>query len=315
MVSGKGILSVGKQKLSVIPVGKLRCPAPYLSEGGNEPGGRVILHRVLKVPKLKSGTKGSIRGLFLPSLYRKFRTVIYRRDPGHCIQKNVNRRKVSLVQKLRIYPFHIVIVNKIIELKAAAPAFAHSLKPSLGMSYLKIIVVVMPRIKGLVHDIIRHRMQSSLIHPSRVIAVDHLSHQPELRLYLLCHRPEHLHKVEIQHVGSIQPEPVYIKFLYPEADRISDIVLYLGISLVKLHKKVVAAPVGIGEPVIILIIAIEVYIAVPVSVAGVFPVLLQILKRKKIPSRMIEHSVQDHPYAFVMTFFYKILQVFIIPKP
>ena len=127
--------------------------------------------------------------------------------------------------------------------------------------------------------------------------MDHLAHQPEIRLHLVGQTPQHLHKAEVQHVRRVQPQPVDVEVRHPAPDGVAKVALHLAVPLVQLHQKVVAAPVVVGKAVAVLVVAVKVHVAEPVPVGGLLPPLLQVLKGEKVPPHVVEYPVQHHPDA------------------
>ena len=179
------------------------------------------------------------------------------------------------------------------------------------MCNFKIVVIVVPGVQCFVQLIVGHRMKSSFIYPTGIIPMDHLAHEPELRLHFICRLTQGFHKIKIQYVRCIQTDPINIKLTDPEADHVTDIIFDCWISLIQLHQQIVAAPVIIGKSIVIFIISIEIHITVPVTVWRLLPVLLNILKCEKISSCMIEHTIKNHTNSLRMTFCHKCFQVFI----
>ena len=96
--------------------------------------------------------------------------------------------------------------------------------------------------------------------------MDHLSHQPEIRLFLqdyTAHLPE---EIKIKAVRTIQPDAVNIKRIDPETNRIEQIVLHLRISEVQVDQIARSPPRLIGEPVVVS--------AVPAKIDALVPVLV-----------------------------------------
>ena len=221
---------------------------------------------------------------------------------------------MRLVAQLGIDTFYIVVVHKIIQLQSFWPVAAHFIEAFYGMSDLKVVVIIVSGIQCLVQMIVGNGMKGSFVDPADVIAVDDLTHQPEFRFYFIGSLTQCLHKIKIQHIGSVQTDTVNIEFVYPETDHIADIVLNFRIALVQFYQKIVTAPVLIRESIVVFIVATEVHIAVPVTVAGVLPVGLNIFKCKKVTAGVIEYTVQNNTDALLMTFLYKMSQIFICAK-
>ena len=53
----------------------------------------------------------------------------------------------------------------------------------------------------------------------------------------------------------------------------------------------------------------EVHIAEPVPVGGTLALALQVLKGEEVPAHVVEHPVQNHPYALPVALGRKGLQV------
>ena len=218
---------------------------------------------------------------------------------------------MSLVGQFGVDPLHIMVVHKIIELQPVGTVASHLIEPSHGVGDLEIVVVIVARIERLVKMVIGDRVKSALVDPPGIVAVDHFTHEPEIRSDLIGRLPKGLHISEIQHIGGIQTDPVDPEFSGPEADHITDIVSDSRIVLIQLRKKIISAPVVIGKSVVVFIIAPEIHMAVPVFVRRLVPILLNILKSKKVSSRVIENSIQDDPDSLSVAFLHKGCQVFV----
>ena len=206
---------------------------------------------------------------------------------------------MRLVRQFRVNPLHVVIVHEVVQLsRRTLSSVARETPHSVGD--FEIVVVVVSRIQRLVELIVRHRVKVRVVDPAPVLPVDYLPHQPEIRFHLIGRQTQPVHEIEIQHVRRVQPDAVYIKFLHPEPDDVTDIVLHLRIPLVEPRQQVVAAPVAVGEAVVVLVVSAEVDVHVPVPVPGRFPVFLQIAEGEEIPPRVIEDAVEDHMYSLLM---------------
>ena len=121
--------------------------------------------------------------------------------------------------------------------------------------------------------------------------VDNLSHQPEIRLYIIRYSSQHLHIFKIQHICSIQTDSVNVKLTYPETDDILNILFDCRIVLVQFYEEVIATPVIIRKTIVVGVVTPEVYIAVPVFVLRVFSVFDNVLKCEEIASGVIKHAI------------------------
>ena len=100
------------------------------------------------------------------------------------------------------------------------------------MCDLEIVVIVMSAVECFVQCVVCHTVKGFTVYPAAVVAMDDLTHKPEVFFYFCCCAAQGTHKVKIKDICCIQADSIYIKFRYPEADHIADIVLYFRISLV-----------------------------------------------------------------------------------
>ena len=212
---------------------------------------------------------------------------------------------MTLILQLGSDPVHVMIIRKGIKLSACPGRADHVIKSLYCMRNLEVIMIIMAGIKGLMQLVIGHGMQHSLIYPTGVFPMNHLSHQPEICLYFISQHSHLMHKVKVQHICRIQTKTVNVKLPDPETDDIQKIFLYSRIFLIQLNQKIVTAPVIIGKAIIVFIIAPKVYITVPVLVSRSFPVLLQIPESKEVPACMVKYRIQNHPDSLLMAFCHK----------
>ena len=98
-----------------------------------------------------------------------------------------------------------------------------------------------------------------------------------------------------------------MEFRNPEVYRVQQVLPHLGVSVVQLYQKVIAAPVFIGKAVVKAVVPIKAHIAEPVQILRTFPVLQQITEREKVPAHMVKNPVQHHPDALFVAVFHKVL--------
>jgi len=68
---------------------------------------------------------------------------------------------------------------------------------------LKVVVVVVTRVESFVELVICDGMQHFRIDPAAVFAVDHLAHEPEIRLHGSGLGAHLLHESEIHDIGAV----------------------------------------------------------------------------------------------------------------
>ena len=202
-----------------------------------------------------------------------------------------------------------MVVHKIVEIQ-----ITHILKIFYCVGDFKIVVVIMSAVKSFMKGIICYAVKGLAVYPATVISVDNLSHQPEILFYFVSSVTKNAHEIKIKDIRSIKTDSVNIKFRNPETDHITDIILYLRITLVQLNKKVVSAPVFVGETIVVLGVSTKIDIAIPVYIRRMFTVLLDIPECKEITACMVEYAVKDYTDAFVMTCFHKVCKIFIGSK-
>ena len=309
--SGKCILAVSQNTLLVVTIGECRNGCADFSKCCNESSTGIGGECIFIVIQVQLWAKRIIRTIFFFPFYAEFGTIIERWNTRKCIQQHMNRSKMCLLIQLCINTFYVMIVYKVIKFQTLRTVAAHFIETLYGMSYFKIIVVVMTGIQSFVQMIVGNRVKSPFIDPAGIITMDHFAHQPEVRFHLICCVAQSLHKIKVQYIRRIQTNTVNIKFADPEANHIADIIFHFRITLIQFYKKIIAAPVFIGKTVIIFSISIKIHIAVPVAVTRLFSVGLNIFKCKKIAAGMIKYTVQNHPDTLSVAFFYKVGQIFI----
>ena len=159
-----------------------------------------------------------------------------------------------------------MVVRKGVQHPASVyPAILIELSPD-GMGNLEVIVRLMAGPESLVQLIVCDRMQHLRICPARIVAVDDLSHQPEIRLFLQNHMAHLPEEIKIKAVRAVQPDAVNIKRVDPETNHIKQVVLHLRISEVQIDQIARSPPRLIGESVMIS--------AVPAKIDALVPVLV-----------------------------------------
>ena len=155
-----------------------------------------------------------------------------------------------------------MIVDKGIQFHIAANAQ----KSTHRMGDLEIVVVIVTGIQPLVKLVIGDRVQHLTVGPAAVIAVNDLTHKPEIRLQAVAHTSELTHKFMFQNICSVETDTVNIKLGHPETDRIKMIIPHDGVPEIQLHQKIEPSPVIIRKMIVIFIIFPEINVAVPVPV-------------------------------------------------
>ena len=139
----------------------------------------------------------------------------------------MHRSKVGFVRELCVDSLYIMVIYKIVEIQVS-----HIKQIFHCMGNFKIVVVIVSAVQCLMQGIVGHAVQGFPIDPAAVIPVDYLSHKPEICFDLRGCPAQCFHKIKVQYICCIQADSVHIKLRYPETDYITDIVLYLRISLV-----------------------------------------------------------------------------------
>ena len=117
-------------------------------------------------------------------------------------------------------------------------------------------------------------MECAVVCPTGVVSVYDLTHKPEISFYLVCYLTQSFHIFKIHYVCGVETYSVNIKLLYPETDYIADVISDFRISLIKLYKEVISAPIFIRKAVVVRVVAPEIYIAIPIFVGGIFSFFL-----------------------------------------
>ena len=170
---------------------------------------------------------------------------------------------------------------------------------------LKVIMIVMGRVQGLVKFIICDRVEHFLIDPAAVFSVYHLAHKPEIFLQRRGIGAEFLHKIKVQHIGTVQTDPVNVKFIYPEAYCFKQIAFHLGISKVEAGKLIMPLPCFIAEGVSHRASFAEVNAAVPAFEGGCLTMLYNIAEGKELSPGMIENAIHNDADPVFMAFLHE----------
>ena len=281
------------------------------AQHGDKAGAGIVFIIAGVFLQIYKGTEGIVRIPLLAPLDPELASVIYGRDPGQRIQKYMDRHVMSLVHQFGADAFHIMVVHEIVKPDIARN---HAYGTLHRMRDLKIVVIVVSAVQAFVQRVIRDAVEGIIICPAGIVSVNDFSHQPEIALHLVRRPPERLHKLKIQHVRGVQPDAVHVKFADPEADDIADVIPDCRVPLVQLGQQVVASPVVVGKTVVVLCVAPEVYIAVPVPVSGILPVCLNVLEGKEVPPGVIENSVEDHSDPGLVAGLDKVFQILVGPQ-
>ena len=134
------------------------------------------------------------------------------------------------------------------------------------MRDFKIVVVIVTAVQSLVKCVVGDAVKSLAVYPAAVVAVDDLTHEPEIRLNFICRAAQRLHEIKVKDVRSVKSDSVHVELAHPETDHIADVINNGRISLVQFDEKVVASPVVVRETVVVLVVAPEIHVAVPVLV-------------------------------------------------
>ena len=143
----------------------------------------------------------------------------------------------------------------------------------------------------------------------------HLAHQPKIRLYISTKRAERIKKIFTQHIRRIKPEPVYTEFLNPHFHRTEQMPPYRPVVNIQLYQILAACPSFIVKTVSLRTPPGKINICIPILIGAAVSMPLNILKRKKIPPRMIKHRIQHHRKPLFVAQTAKLLKPLIIPQP
>ena len=148
-------------------------------------------------------------------------------------------------------------------------------------------------IQTLVAFVIGDTVAGPLMHPTVIVSVQRLSHQNKFRFDGIGKPPQRLQKSQVQAIGNIQAQAVYIVIPYPAPDRLKQIVPYCGILYIQLDQLIASLPCFIPESVIIIGISVKGDVK-PVFIRAVPFLLPHILKGPEASARMVEHPVQHN---------------------
>ena len=162
--------------------------------------------------------------------------------------------------------------------------------------------------------VVRHRVQGLRIDPACILTVDHLAHQPELRLHLVREVTKRMLEAHIEHVGTVETETIDVEGIDPVLHDIDQIFTDALAVEVQLRELPGTAPCTVVEAVAPWGTAIETNALVPVLIRTVPALLLDILKRKEATTGMVEHGIDDDTDAVIMRCIHEVAEVCIGPQ-
>ena len=178
---------------------------------------------------------------------------------------------------------------------------------------LEEIMAVEATVDGLVQLVVRHRVQGLRIDPACILTVDHLTHQPELRLHLVREVAKRMLEAHIEHIGTVETEAIDVEGIDPilhDIDQVFPDALAVEIQLRKLP---CTAPCTVVEAVAPWGTAIEADALIPVLIWAVPALLLDILKREEATAGVVEHRINDDTNAVIVRCVHEVAEVFIGP--
>ena len=245
----------------------------------------------------------------LPAPHAELTAVIQGRMPRQSEHGEVAEGQMRLVLQLVRQPVHIMVFQKGIEASGdlqVSPQIVRNLKKIMGIE---------ARVNGLMQFIICHGVQCLRVHPAGILPVNHLAHQPEIRLPVCRTAPQILLKGQIQHIRTVQPQPVNIKFPHPEIHRGQQVLPDGSIGEIQLRQLPGTTPGAVAEGIPLGRAPAEVNALVPVPVRRHFPLLLYVPKSEKAPARVVEHRVHHHPDSKGMGLVHEVPEIRIAAQP
>ena len=92
------------------------------------------------------------------------------------------------------------------------------------MRDFKIVVVIVAAVQSLVKCVVGDAVKSLTVYPAAVVAVDDLTHEPEIRLHFICCAAQCFHEIKVKDVRSVKSDSVYVELAHPETDHIADVI-------------------------------------------------------------------------------------------
>ena len=164
----------------------------------------------------------------------------------------------------------------------------------------------MSRIKSFVKLVVCNAVQQmlSISDITCIVAVDDLTHQPEVLFFCGCACTHLFHKPKIQAVCAVEADAVNVKFIDPEIDDAQQIVTNLLVLEIQIDKFKAVSPCFVGKSVIIAGISTKPDSFIPAAVGRLFSFFLNIAERKKFTAGVVEDTVYDHFDAEFVRFFH-----------
>ncbi len=158
-------------------------------------------------------------------------------------------------------------------------------------------------------------MQCLRVHPTGILPMDHLAHQPELRLPGRRMRPQLLLKGQIQHIRTVQPQSVNVKLMHPEVHGGQQVFPDGSIGKIQLRQLPGPAPGTVAEGITLRGAPAKVDALVPIPARRHFPLLLYVPEGEEAPTRVVEHRVHHHANAESVGLVHKVPEIRIAAQP
>ena len=160
-------------------------------------------------------------------------------------------------------------------------------------------------------------MQLTLIRscPAAVIPVDHLSHQPEIRLFCLCPSAQFFHEPKFKTIRTVQTDSVNAKFIDPEIHNAKQIFANRLVVKIQNCQIPAAMPGFVGKTIVIGRVSVKIDALIPVLIRRIPFFLPDIPKGKKISAGVVKYPIYNNLYSHFMCFLHKALKILIVPKP
>ncbi len=186
-----------------------------------------------------------------------------------------------------------MVVDEVVESNGFVdPARAELTIQSVGD--FEVVPVVVRGPEAFVYLVVRGRIERPRAAELAVVAMNHLTDEPEARSALSAKSGEVLHEATIQAVRRVETKPIDAQTIDPVAHSVEEVSEDLPVCQVELDQVVVAVPAAIDEGITEGALAFETQPVEPGSIARVPTVTADVLKGPERAAYMVKDRIEDH---------------------
>ena len=140
-------------------------------------------------------------------------------------------------------------------------------------------------------------MQHAVSEERGAVAAHDFADQKEIRLERIAERAQTANEIAIQGIGNVQAQAVNVKFLYPAANAVKNVLDDFFVAQIQLHQFVMTFPAFVPKSVVVIGVSVKADVE-PIFVRRIPLLFLYVLECPEAAADMVEHTVQHNAHAF-----------------